>query len=409
MLKEMKKLSVSRGLLVRQFAAVLVLLSLIIGVSGTASAVTSWYADGKHHTVVLMQDGTVWVAGEDNSQGQFGNGKFSEEGSEPVQVPGLADIKAVAAGNLHSVALKKDGTVWTWGGNSSGQLGNGTMENSNIALQVAGLKGITSIAAGGSHTVALKRDGTVWTWGDNRLGQLGSGTVYNSSAPVMVGTLADVKSISAGGFHTIALKQDGTVWTWGYNAYGELGSDAVSSKGSSVPVKVSELSNVKAVSSGTHHCVALKKDNSVWVWGSNFYSQLGNGTTKNGSPTPVMVSGVSGVMGIIGKANHTMALMPDNTVLAWGDNGSGRWGNGIAMNGSAVPVLMSGYNELTTIAAVADPRTLSRQERSVLAGGDIAGDHNETVASELGSSAGQSGGDGRGLVLLATASAPEMF
>jgi alpha-tubulin suppressor-like RCC1 family protein len=205
------------------------------------------------------------------------------------------------------------------------------------------------------------------------LGQLGIGGASNTTAsnvtvPVIVGSLADIKSISAGGFHTIALKQDGTVWTWGYNAYGELGSAEVSSKGSSVPIKVSELSNVKAVSSGVHHCVALKKDNSVWVWGSNFYSQLGNGTTKNNSSTPVLVSGVSGVMGIIGKANHTMALMPNNTVLAWGDNGSGRWGNGIAMSGSAVPVVMSGYNELTAVAAVADTRTLSRQDRLALAG-----------------------------------------
>lgn len=350
--------------------AILLVMAFMAATPFSAGAVTSWYSTGKNHSVALMSDGTVWVTADDSSQGQLGNGSFSEEGGEPSQVPGLTEVRAVAAGNSHSIALKKDGTVWSWGGNSFGQLGDGSSRNSSIPQQVPGLKGITAIAAGGSHSMALRKDGSIWAWGDNRLGQLGSGGAALSLKPVMIVGIGRVKSIAAGGYHSIALRRDGTVWTWGYNAYGELGNSAVSSQGSPVPVQVSELSDVKAISSGKHHCVAMKKDSSVWVWGSNFYSQLGNGTTRNGSATPVMVSGVGGAIGIVGNVNHTMALMPDNTVMAWGDNGSGQWGNGVSMSGSAVPVLMRGYNESTAVAAVVDPRSLLKQERVNVAGVD---------------------------------------
>jgi Regulator of chromosome condensation (RCC1) repeat/Carboxypeptidase regulatory-like domain len=134
-------------------------------------------------TVFLKGDGTVWAWGS-NSNGQLGNGTTTDS-STPVQVSGLSGVTAVAAGSAHAIALKGDGTVWAWGSNSNGQLGNGTTTDSSTPVQVSGLSGVTAVAAGSAYTIALKGDGTVWAWGSNSNGQLGNGTT-DSLSPVPV-------------------------------------------------------------------------------------------------------------------------------------------------------------------------------------------------------------------------------
>jgi len=153
---------------------------------------------------------------------------------------GLTDgITAIAGGGTHSLALKNDGTVWAWGYNGYGQLGNGgTYTTSNVPVQASGLTGgITAIMGGHHHSLALKNDGTVWAWGYNYYGQLGNGTNTNSNVPVRVSGLAGITKIAGGGLHSLALKNDGTVWAWGYNYYGQLGNGIYSA--SNVPVRVS--------------------------------------------------------------------------------------------------------------------------------------------------------------------------
>src|SRR5262249_26375217 len=136
----------------------------------------------------------------------------------------LTDVVAVGMGVNHTVALKSDGTVWTWGDNSQGQLGdNGQVAFRSTPAQVAGLSGIVSIAAGFNHTLALAGDGTVWTWGDNYGGQIGDGTTTDRPTPFHVPGLSGVTAIAAGGFHSVAVLGDGTVSTWGFNNSGQLG------------------------------------------------------------------------------------------------------------------------------------------------------------------------------------------
>ncbi len=214
-----------------------------------------------------------------NSTNTNTNTGINNENNQPT-------VKAIAAGAYHTVALKNDGTVWAWGWNDCGQLGDGTTTNRTIPVQVKGISDVVAIAAGMYHTVALKNDGTVWAWGVNEYGKLGDGTTNNSFTPVQVNGISNVKAIAAGAYHTVALKNDGTVWTWGYNHYGELGNGTTVD--SSTPVQVKGISDVKAIAAGACHTVALKNDGTVWAWGCNYDGELGNGTAVDSS-TPVQV------------------------------------------------------------------------------------------------------------------------
>jgi YD repeat-containing protein len=197
--------------------------------------------------------------------------------------PGTSYSSVIAGGREHTIALKNDGTVWTWGYNGSGQLGDGTaLDNSasrSAPIQVSGLSGVVAIAAGENYTIALKNDGTVWTWGATPGGSL----------PVQVSGLSGVKAIAGGAQHLIALKNDETVWTWGSNDFGQLGT---TTPGSLTPLQVSGLSGVKAIAAGGFHTIALKNDGSVWTWGMNRKGQLGDGTTSPNTTAPNQFTGL---------------------------------------------------------------------------------------------------------------------
>ena len=189
----------------------------------------------------------------------------------------LNGLIALATGDYHSLALKSDGTVWAWGYNYYGQLGDGSTTSSTTPVQVSGLSGVIALAGGYSHSLALKSDGTVWAWGSNYSGQLGDGSTTSSTTPVQVSNLDGVVALAAGSYHSLALKSYDTVWAWGYNYYGQLGDGSTdSSTGNrSTPVQVSGLRGVIALAGGGYHSLALKSDGTVWAWGRNYHSQLG--------------------------------------------------------------------------------------------------------------------------------------
>ena len=305
-------------------------------------------AAGWWHNLAAKTDGTVWAWGR-NQFGQLGNGTTNQS-NVPVQVSNLGGVIGVAGGSYHSVALKSDGTVWTWGFNGSGQLGNGTTANSSTPVRAGTLTGMTSVAAGCNFTVALRSDGTVWDWGQNSNGQLGNGTTTNSSTPVQVSNLTGVTAISAGCDHGMALKSDGTVWTWGYNHNGQLGNGSTTS--STVPVRVTSLSNVTSISAGEDHSLAAKADGTAWAWGYNQNGQLGNGTTKQ-STTPVQVKNLTNVRSVAGGGGHSLALTSSGVVWAWGLNSYGQLGNGTTTN-STTPVQVSNLTGATMVSGGVD-------------------------------------------------------
>jgi alpha-tubulin suppressor-like RCC1 family protein len=356
----------------RLFSLVLVL--LLLALPAVSRAATPWYSYGKSHTLTLTEDGKVWALGG-NEFGQLGNGTFGGETLEPRLVKGLDGIVAVYAGSNHSVALKKDGSVWAWGSNDSGQLGDGTSQNSSVPHQVSGISNVKAIATGSGHIVALKQDGTVWAWGGNRSGQLGIGGYQDRKTPVQVAGLGGVTAIVAGAFNSSALKKDGTLLAWGFNGSGQLGTG--DNERSSTPVMVAGLENVRAVAAGDYHVVAVKQDGTVWAWGSNRASQLGT-TTASYSSSPRQVPGISNITDITASVGHTIAIAKNNTVWAWGDAGTGQWGNGLSMDGSVAPVMVSSYNGPVTVAALVNPDSVQMVGSTMRFQADV--DSSSTIA-----------------------------
>jgi hypothetical protein len=260
---------------------------------------------------------------------------------------GLTGVKSAAGGSAHSIALKTDGTVWTWGANFSGQLGDGTVINHLLPAQVSGLSGITAIDAGFDFSLALKSDGTVWSWGGNFTGQLGDGTNIMRLTPVQVKNLTGVKAIAAGDTFGMALKTDGSLWAWGNNGNGQLGDGGNRPK--AIPVQVINLGNVKAISAGGFHSLAVKTDGTIWTWGANFSGQLGNGTNQD-SNIPVQIVSLNNITAVAGGFAHSLAVTNDGKVFSWGANSNGQLGDG-TFNDQNVPVQVQNLTGVTQVAA----------------------------------------------------------
>jgi len=289
-------------------------------------------ACGMNHTIALKSNGTVWAWGY-NDYGQLGDGTYATTNT-PVAALGLTGVTTIAGGNCHSLALKSDGTVWAWGLNDNGQLGDGTYATTNTPVAALGLTNVMAIGAGSTHSLALKTNGTVWAWGNNGSGQLGDGTTVTTNTPVAVSGLTNVIAIGAGGSYSLALKSDGTLWAWGYNNYGQIGQPPFSQE--LTPAPVVNLSNIVAMARGIgKHSLALKSDGTVWSWGLNDNGQLGNGTTTNYS-SPLQVPGLTNVITIGIGPYHSLAIKTDGTVWGWGDNDS--WQLGSYYNDKYIPV-----------------------------------------------------------------------
>jgi alpha-tubulin suppressor-like RCC1 family protein len=304
-------------------------------------------AGGERHSVALKADGKVWAWGR-NLEGQLGLGMAT---GPAIQVPtatmGLAtDVAAVAAGALHTVALTTDGSVWTWGKNDFGQLGDGTKANSGVPRKVTSVlagKTVTAVAAGNFHTIALTSDGELYAWGGGTAGQLGNNASQNSLVPVLVVGQQKWSAVVTGGDTNLALDVSSKLYGWGYNGAGQVGDGTTDAR--IQPTYI--MDNVIAMASGGNHCLALKSDGTVWAWGSNAHGQLGNGTTNpdpNPNLKPAQVKTLSGVLAIAAGAGHSVALTSDGTVWAWGDNDWGQVGSGDLMVEAYHPAQVADFN-----------------------------------------------------------------
>jgi alpha-tubulin suppressor-like RCC1 family protein len=292
----------------------------------------------------LKGDGTVWSWGSPGDFGvQLGNGYSSTLVTTPTQVLAADSVLAIAMGVSHTLTLKRDGTIWGWGYNGYGNLGDGTDVHRPVPT-LAGPVGecVIAIACGSYHSLALKADGTVLAWGGNLNGALGRGTQGGwSLVPEPVQGLTDVVAISAAAWSNLALKSDGTVWAWGWNFMGALGADLPdwSSAGySAVPVQVVGLTDVRQICMGHSSGYAIKNDGTCWSWGTNQNRQLGDGSGPSLSHRSVpglMPDLINPVTIDAGDGGFRLALMADGTVRMWGYNDSHAFG---APEPSVVPI-----------------------------------------------------------------------
>ena len=303
----------------------------------------------ENYSLALMKNGTVWGWGY-NGDGELGNNS-AKNALTPVQVHGMGNIgfltgiKSISGGYAHVLALTNDGKVYAWGDNANGELGNDSRKNDSVPVLVHGpnftdtLTGITAIAAGQQFSLALKNDGTVWAWGENDMGELGNNTLKEEHIPTQVhgrgnnGFLNGVTAIAAGGGHSLALTADSTVSAWGFNINGELGNNTVFTD--SVPARVhgtgnlGYLPNIVAIAAGDYFSGALDKDSFLWEWGYNHYGQLGQNDTVQRN-TPVIVPNETNALKVsyfsLGD-EHVVAYNPDGKLRAWGWNGNGQLGD----------------------------------------------------------------------------------
>ena len=311
---------------------------------------------------------SIWAWGED-SEGQLGN-FTSFQSTSPDQVGGVlagADVTQVAAGGENSAVLLSNGTVWAWGNNTFGLLGTGsTGGDSDTPGQVPGLSGITQIAieSNGSDSFAVGKGGVVWSWGVNTDGQLGDGTTSPSAIPMQLSGLTGITQVAAGPQYTLALRSDGTVWAWGANGGGQLGDGTTTER--HTPVQVSGLTGITQVANGSAS-YALRNDGTVFAWGNGSQGLLGLASGAS-VPTPVKVPGLSGITRLADGGDHAFALTSSGTVLAWGSNSSGQLGDGTTTSHSTPEALsLSG---ITKIAATFSHNAAIRSDGTLLTWGD---------------------------------------
>jgi alpha-tubulin suppressor-like RCC1 family protein len=394
--------------------SVLLIVSIIVAAISMATAVA---ASATHYGV------RAW--GE-NGLGELGDGTV-EQRLAPVAVSGLTGVTATSAGDFWSLALFENGTVDAWGANEWGQLGDGGFKGpeecstnnephpcSTTPRPVTGLSGVTAIASGEIHNLALLGDGTVRAWGYDGWWQLGDGTEGQTGCscrpvPITPTGLSGVTAIAAGYEHSLALLSNGTVKAWGRNDFGELGDGTTGGECecSRIPTAIAGLSGVTAIAAGGQHSLALLSNGTVKAWGSNAAGELGDGSTEQ-RDAPVTVAGLSGVVAIAAGYTDSYALLSNGTVRSWGDGGL--LGNGQESESSDVPVAVSELSEVASISAGQGTAVAVLKNGTIMTWGDFLGngsvDPSDVPVAVSGLSGVTSASSGDGQVLAVAPFAP---
>ncbi|MDH5720669.1 MAG: hypothetical protein OEZ13_08635 [Spirochaetia bacterium] len=292
---------------------------------GTATWIA--IAAGNNHSLGIQSDGTLWAWG-DNTYGQLGDTSITQRNA-PVKIGG-ATWKSVSANGItgygaHSLGIQSDDTLWAWGGNAYGQIGDNSNTQRNAPVKIGGATW-KSASAGGVHSLGIQSDDTLWAWGSDMIGQIGNGaTTGDQLAPVQIGGAAWL-SASAGGLYSAGIQANGSLWTWGSDMSHELG-DGAPTTGQTSPFEIDNPNTYSLIFAGSNHTLGIRSDGTLYAWGSNNYGALGLPNTIFSETAPVNTSTESWVIADMG-ASHSLAIRNDNTLWAWGYNVVGQVGDG---------------------------------------------------------------------------------
>lgn len=316
---------------IRTAAAAAIAAAGIAAVPAAAQAQAVQWAQvsaGPVSTCAVQTGHTLWCWGSGYG-GELGDGSTVNQDS-PVRVGARAGWVQVAVGAGYSCAVRKDGTAWCWGSAIGGQLGNGTASGQyDTPVQVAGGGDYTAISAGGDTTCAIRADGTLWCWGDDTYGELGNGTTTATGVdtPVQAGTAGDWTSVSVGGGNFACGIQAGdSAWCWGFGGYGNLGNGTETSS-NTTPVQVSGGDVWTSVSAGGESACGVRTDGTLWCWGANSRDETGR-TGRALEPSPVRV-GTRAAWTAVSAGDTACALNGPTTLWCWGSNFSGQTGQGV--------------------------------------------------------------------------------
>lgn len=301
----------------------------------TIAAGNNWtsISSGARFALGIKSDGTLWTWGF-NTNGELGTNTTTHRSSPGQTSSGGTTWKSCAAGYASSYAIKTDSTLWTWGLNDVGQLGDNTTTSKSVpAQEIFAATTWSQCSAGFKHASAIKTDGTLWCWGLNDQGQLGDDSIINKISPMQTKAAGTNWSQTACGLNfTMAIKTDGTLWGWGLNSSGQLGDNSIIKKSSPVQT-VAGGTNWKQIACGSSSSVAIKKDGTLWCWGKN--SPYGTLAQHNVGATPMAdrsspiqtVSTTTNWRSCSAGYDFMTALKTDGTVWCWGKNSEGQLGD----------------------------------------------------------------------------------
>jgi alpha-tubulin suppressor-like RCC1 family protein len=317
----------------------------------SVSASTGSAVSNGNHSLGVRANGSLWAWGS-NANGRLGDNTATDRSSPVSVVGGFTDWISASAGNSHSLGVRANGSLWAWGIGGSGRLGDNTVTTRSSPVSVVG--GFTdwiSASAGSSHNLGVRANGSLWAWGSNSSGQLGDDTATTRSSPVsVVGGFTDWISASAGYVHNLGVRANGTLWAWGNNALAQLGDDTITSRSSPVSV-VGGFTDWIQASGGRFHSLGVRANGTLWAWGSGSNGRLGTNNTAGRSSPVSVVGGFTDWIQASAGPGCSSAVRANGTLWAWGLNAQGQLGDNTTTNRSSPVSVVGGFTDWISVTA----------------------------------------------------------